>query len=320
MYLDGFCGPGRYAGGEPGSPINALQTAISHKDRLRETELIFFFIDERADRIAHLENEISHLEIPPNIKIIIRTGEFHVILSKILDDIEDKSQKLIPTFAFIDPFGFSGVPFDLVQRLLAMPKAEIFITIMLRDANRFAEDPNTQHHIVDLFGTPDVLNVIKDSDDRLFELRQLYQEQLSQFARFVRFFEMRDQRNQVIYYLFFASNHPLGHTKMKEAFWKVDSSSGLKFSDATNPNQMVLFDVDPSQDLAKHIANAFRGQKILSEKVITCVEDETPFVSKHARSALKFLEQSELIKVSAQKVNGTKRRKGYFAKGTVIKF
>jgi len=83
---------------------------------------------------------------------------------------------------------------------------------------------------------------------------------------------------------------------------------------------MVLFDVDPSQDLAKHIANAFRGQKILSEKVITCVEDETPFVSKHARSALKFLEQSELIKVSAQKVNGTKRRKGYFAKGTVIKF
>ena len=320
MYLDGFCGPGRYAGGEPGSPLIALQTAISHKERLRDSELIFFFIDERDDRITHLENEINQLEIPPNFKIIIRTGKFHAILKKVFDDIQDKSQILIPTFAFIDPFGFSGVPFDLVQRLLVMPKAEVFITIMMRDANRFAEhpDPNTQQYIVELFGTPEVLEVIKDSDNRLLAFRQIYQEQLLRYARFVRFFEMCDKRNQVIYYLFFAGNHPLGHKKMKEAFWKIDSSSGFKFSDATNPNQLILFDIDPSEDLSKYLIKAFRGQRVLSENVITFVENETPFTSKHARSALKYLEQNEIIAVNAYKINGTKRRKGYFAQGTII--
>ncbi len=322
MYLDGFCGPGRYSGGEPGSPIIALETAMSHKERLRNSELIFFFIDERGDRITHLKTEISHLEIPPNYKIIPRTGEFHDILTKVLDDIEEKSQKLIPTFAFIDPFGFSGVPFYLIQRFLEMLNAEVFITIMMRDINRFAEhpDPKTQHHILKLFGTQKVLNVIRGSGDRLLALRQLYQEQLLRYAKFVRFFEMCDQNNQVIYFLFFASNHPLGHLKMKEAFWKIDSSSGFKFSDATNPSQLILFAIDPSEDLANFLLKSFYGQKLLSEDVITFVEDKTPFISKHARSALKHLEQNQLIMVDVIKMNGTKRRKGYFAQGTIINF
>ncbi len=322
MYLDGFCGPGRYAEGELGSPLIALHTAMSHKDRLKQSKLFFFFIDEREDRIAHLEYEISQLEIPPNFKIIIQTGEFQTILAKVFDVIEDKSQKLIPTFAFIDPFGFSGVPFDLVQRLLSMPMAEVFITIMLRDANRFAEhpDPSTQQYVVDLFGTSEVLKLINASGNRLLALRQLYQTQLLQYARFVRFFEMCDQRDQMIYYLYFAGNHPLGHKKMKEAFWRVDTSSGFKFSDATNPNQLILFDLDPTDDLAKILHNQFCGQKILSENVINYVEDETPYISKYARSALKNLEQNERITIDAKKRDGTMRRKGYFAPGTIINF
>jgi hypothetical protein len=81
---------------------------------------------------------------------------------------------------------------------------------------------------------------------------------------------------------------------------------------------LILFDIDPSEDLADFLIKAFRGQKVFSENVITFVEDETPFMSKHARSALKYLEQNELITVNAYKMNGTKRRKGYFAQGTII--
>jgi hypothetical protein len=64
---------------------------------------------------------------------------------------------------------------------------------------------------------------------------------------------MYDDKNNLIYYLFFASNHPLGHKKMKEAFWKVDNQSGFKFSDRTDPGQPVLFELDPSIDLAKEL-------------------------------------------------------------------
>ena len=30
IYIDGFCGPGRYSGGEPGSPVIALDVAMNH--------------------------------------------------------------------------------------------------------------------------------------------------------------------------------------------------------------------------------------------------------------------------------------------------
>jgi three-Cys-motif partner protein len=34
VYLDGFCGPGRYEGGEPGSPLIALNVAKHHRAAL----------------------------------------------------------------------------------------------------------------------------------------------------------------------------------------------------------------------------------------------------------------------------------------------
>jgi three-Cys-motif partner protein len=46
VYIDGFAGPGRYKGGEPGSPLVALDVALTHRKTL-DGELIFLFIDER---------------------------------------------------------------------------------------------------------------------------------------------------------------------------------------------------------------------------------------------------------------------------------
>jgi three-Cys-motif partner protein len=58
VYIDGFCGPGRYLGGEEGSPIIALKEALN-QPALANAEVNFLFIDERADRISHLESELS---------------------------------------------------------------------------------------------------------------------------------------------------------------------------------------------------------------------------------------------------------------------
>ena len=46
IYVDGFCGPGRYSKGESGSPIIALEVATTHRKALGG-ELVFWFIDER---------------------------------------------------------------------------------------------------------------------------------------------------------------------------------------------------------------------------------------------------------------------------------
>jgi len=211
VYLDGFCGPGRYKGGEDGSPIIAIKKALNHFGRLQDRKISFIFIDERKDRIEHLRSEIASMTIPSNFSIFTEISEFEKTVSQILRDLKSKNLNLAPTFAFIDPFGFKGIPFSLVKELLNNPKTEVFINIMADFINRFVEHPdaNTRQHIVELFGSDQALELIANGGDRLETLRQLYQTQLQTCAKYVRYFEMKNEQGRLIYYLFFASKHPL---------------------------------------------------------------------------------------------------------------
>ena len=322
VYIDGFCGPGRYLGGEEGSPIIAVQEARK-QPILANSEVIFLFIDERDDRIKHLESELSLLEIPSTFHIDTRVNEFENTLTKILDDIQSKGDHLAPTFAFIDPFGFKGAPFSLIKRLMANSRTEVFINIMVDYVNRFVEHPlpAERQHIKDLLGaSDDEIEDVINSQDRILAFRQLYQDKLLKHAKFVRYFEMCDDRKKIIYYLFFASNHPLGHKKMKEAFWKVDSQSGFKFSDRTDPNQPVLFELDPSVDLAKALKLHFSGTTQKSEDVVTFVENQTAYIETHAKRALIHLENENGISVEPIKSDGSKRRKSTFPNGVIIHY
>ena len=75
IYLDGFCGPGRYKRGEDGSPIIALKQALEHKDRLKRNDITFLFIDEREDRIQHLTTELATMDIPINWNVRARVAD-----------------------------------------------------------------------------------------------------------------------------------------------------------------------------------------------------------------------------------------------------
>jgi three-Cys-motif partner protein len=322
VYIDGFCGPGKYLGGEDGSPIIALKEAIK-QSVLANSKVTFLFIDERADRIGHLENELSLLNVPSNFHVYPRINEFESSITEILDDLQRSGQHLAPTFAFIDPFGFKGAPFSLIKRLLNNPRTEVFVNIMIEFVNRFADHPTpaVQQHIKDLLGASETeISEVVNSQDRKLAFRQLYQEKLHKHAKFVRFFEMYDGKNNLIYYLFFASNHRLGHKKMKEAFWKVNGQDGFKFSDRTDPNQPVLFELDPSVDLAEELKKHFSGTTQSSENVITFVEDETAYTESQVKKALVHLESNNEILVEKTKTDGKKRIKYKFPNGVVIHF
>jgi hypothetical protein len=64
-------------------------------------------------------------------------------------------------------------------------------------------------------------------------------------ARYARYFTMKNEKKVTIYDLFFATNHWQGIDAMKEAMWNVDQSGAYSFSDATNPDQEVLFTRNP---------------------------------------------------------------------------
>lgn len=61
VFIDGFAGPGRYAGGDEGSPLIALRTALDHRQRDPGCEFNFLFIEEHPERAANLQREIDFL-------------------------------------------------------------------------------------------------------------------------------------------------------------------------------------------------------------------------------------------------------------------
>jgi len=322
VYIDGFAGPGRYKGGEPGSPIIALDVAIHNKKPL-VSEIVFWFIEENAGRIKHLNSELSNIKVPSNFILNVVEGRFEDNFSKIKKSVDLGLNKSIPTFAFLDPFGFVGLPYTILANLLKYRSTEVFITFMVDSMNRFIEEPGSQRHILEFFGTDEALEIIKKKGDRVKNLRALYQKQLNKIACFVRFFEMRNKSNRKIYYLFFATNNATGFKKMKESMWKVDESGNFRFSDSTDPNQEVLFDpgIEQIQILSTILLKQFSGQKnILEQDIEKYVEIETIFTEKHMKRALRKLEEENKIYVNNLKVNGKPRIRNKFPEDTIISF
>jgi three-Cys-motif partner protein len=327
IYVDGFSGPGRYTGGEPGSPLIALQVAVEHKakheDMLRG-DVVFLFVDERKDRIDHLKAELTRVPLPKNFKVDAEQGRFDELFLGLLRRLKEDKQTLAPSFVFIDPFGFSGVPFELVRQVLQNPHCEVFITFMVNAVQRFLEHPDEsiRRHFVELFGTDQVLKIVDGAGNRVEALRLLYQRQLEGCAKFVRSFEIRDHPERVLYYLFFASNHPLGHSKMKESMWRADPTGAFRFSDNTDPAQMVLLDpaVDVAEQVAKVILSRFAGQTVLSKAVKEFIVNETPFIEKHKTAGMRVLEKTGSVVVEPRKPESRKRSAGTFPDDVSLRF
>lgn len=304
LYLDGFAGPGVYTAGQPGSPIIALQVATEHAKVLRG-RVLFCFIEEDADRIAVLQAEVAKLALPPNFEVEIRQSRFEDHIDQVLAAVGGGQ---LPIFAFVDPFGFSGLPFAVISKLLKRPQGEVLVTLMAEFMNRFLTEAAVQKHIVETFGTDEVLKFPGSVSDRMEALAALYQDQLSGQARFVRRFEMRNEKDQPLYYLYFASSNRQGHIRMKEAMWRVDPLGEFRFSDASDPDQLVMYADQVDLPLAEALAKRFAGRMVRGFDVRLHVEDETPYLNRHKTAALGRLEADRRLRVEGVQANGKKRR------------
>lgn len=321
-YVDGFCGPGRYTGGEDGSPVIALKTAIEQTARIQGCSPYFWFIDHRQDRIDYLQDILKKVECPVSFRVHVEQGEFHRVFNLNAPPMLLENKRVAPTFSFVDPFGFGGIPYALISEILSNKSCEVFINFSVEFINRFLEHPNdkTVNHIVEAMGTDECLTLAKSGENRIESLRRLYQKQLEKVARFVRHFEMRGSRNEIVYYMFFASNNSLGHIKMKEAMY-VAGNENFVFSDKNDPNQDYLFDVDHTDTVCRMILERFGTEKgVRIGKILEFIQDSTPFLKKHMNKALELLDQQGKLRVLDRLASGDTRRKGTFPDGAVVNF
>lgn len=326
VFLDGFAGPGIYKGGEPGSPIIALDVLLGHSAFARMgSEFVFLFLEPDKQRYQSLREQLELRRQrqggwPANVRVHTSDMTFEAWAHSILATLDQQRKSLAPTFAFVDPFGFS-VQLDLLCRLLAFDTCEVLFTFMFDYVNRFITEEKVSDHLNNLFGTDEYRHAAGlGGEERKSFLHDLYQRQLQTRCRFtyVKSFEMLGRNGHTGYYLFHGTRSLTGLSRMKDAMWKVDPGGGFRFSDRL-AGQDVLFrddnvDVGP---LRTALLQHFAGRVTTVADINRFVLVDTPYRESHwNRKVMVPLENEGRVKVVS-----SPRKKGYgFPKGTVVRF
>ena len=290
VYLDGFAGPGVYSKGEEGSPVIAMNTALTHESKSKFKKIVFWFIEkdkETADQLGNtLKTTFPELKNNDDDQIVyhIQNTTFADSVEHILDEMERDGTKLAPTFAFLDPFGVKGLPMKLIARILQYQKCEVMVTFMSKYMLRF-HDQQRENFLNELFGTKEWQEV-RDMDDpnekRKF-LLNLYIKQLKTLggAKHVKTFEMIGNDNQAIYYLVYGTKHWRGMEVIKTVMNKIGRGGEYTFSDRTNPDQSCILDFFDDEfwigDAAKKIHDEFKGKTVSVDFIREWVATETPY-------------------------------------------
>lgn len=298
-YVDAFSGPGEYLGGEKGSPIVALETALNHKLDLSLVELSFTFIDKDADRSKHLESLVAKYTLPKNIKVHCVEGSFDETVTQALDNLDAANKVIAPTFLFVDPFGLSQTPFSVIRRFMSNPKCEVMVNFMYPFVNRFKS--LLEEQVDELYGTQAwraVAQLENVPSIRESFMLDVYTAQLRTVAKYVWSFRMLDRKNKTSYYLVYATNHIRGLEKMKAAMWKVSPTGDYSFSDRL-AHQSLLFGPDADlSPLRDDIIQQFHGRTISIEELNEFVIVGTNYLPSHLkRRTLVPLEREGLIRV-----------------------
>jgi three-Cys-motif partner protein len=323
VYVDGFAGPGVYEDGEPGSPIIALKAFLDHAQRDRiSAELVYAFIEEDSERVAQLKKEIAKLgELPKNLKIEVIEGSFQDRFTELLDGLDQRGAELAPTFAFIDPFGYTDAPMSLSGRFLQFERCEVLIYVPMRFVNRFVGREGQENAMNTLFGT-EKWQMARDlsGDERLRFLHDLFAKQMREECglTYVRSFEIVSSANAASgYTLFFGTKHLLGLERMKESMWSIDPIEGKRYKDTTSSGMQPLFehDVDPTP-LRDAMIKKFGRKPFTIEEAIEYTLVETPYIRSHIKKkTLKPMEAADKLEVLSER-----KMKGTYPPGTRMRF
>ena len=323
LFIDAFAGPGEYEGGEVGSPVIALESFLSHSSRYLMTgELRFVFIEKETDRAQYLEQVIDRYKqkLPARCQIEVFQGTFTNELTNALNAIDLQNETLAPAFVMVDPFGVSDTPMSLIGRILRNPKSEVYISFMYEHINRFKTTAEFSDPLDKLFGCPDWRIGIQKTDpqDRRSFFYGLYKSQLkASGAKYVLHFDLyEDQRLK--YALFFASNHPKGCDKMKQAMWKVAPFGDFSFRSATKDQLILGSEVIDFSPLKDDLFNEFGlNQWVTIEDIEQFMSsDKTDFHTEQYRQVLRGMEDEGEIDVDKD----SRSRRGTFPNGTRLMF
>ncbi len=354
IYMDLFAGSGTYGQDyDPkdqgtmdtskickfGSPVIALHN-IQDAFMSLEHHPTKIFRDIKADMVMVEANEKHMKKLQNTMGMIEGRAEYddtikcrlHYINEKLENCVGDLRKYLnkkyrhvnvnfVPTFSFIDPFGYSMIPMDIVERFLGDGKT-VLINFMVGFFDRFKKVK--QETIDKLFGSDEWQNVSHElpAHERYKRYVNLYEKQLmTKGAKYTLAFAMKNNRNVLIYYLIFATDYIGILEKAKEALNRVTQETDeFQFSGYYIRKDLKEMEWSNHQDndkLADDIWKQFKGVYIkggiglFDIKYFVLVN--TPYI--YRKDPLKKLFQHGKLIYETE----TKKR-GSFPDGTKVNF
>lgn len=242
--VDGFAGPGRYGDRSSGSPL-LLADAILTWQQARSVDRPRFRFHLRLverDHRAELERAIASVSDDLDIQVCAEST-FRAALPRLVEQIGND-----PAFYFIDPAGWAGAEFDLVEQAIAGRSKEVLINFMYDRLNEFAgvarqvsegsADARVKgiaDGITRFFGTSEWIDVvIDDPGPRVREARLLhvYADQLRGRDAFAWAFRNKyAAKNRTYYYLIHATRSLTGLKIMKELMINADMAEPTLFDE-----------------------------------------------------------------------------------------
>ncbi|MEQ0563982.1 three-Cys-motif partner protein TcmP [Amycolatopsis sp. NEAU-NG30] len=248
-YVDAFAGPGRYEGGEEGSPVFVLKGLLEHaaRDRmdLRRDRVQLAFIEKRRDRFEYLKAELARkfgdLTTLP-VRVEVRRGDAATETTRVLNKFNAWGNPMLTIF---DSWGNVNVPLSLLHRIAGNGGSESIVTFGPNWFSRREEQNPDQLDAV--FGGHEYWQRADretSPDERWRVWLSTYRDALGRAGFEYRLqFQVVPRTGQPLY-LVYGTKHPAGVEVMKDAMWKVDPEGGTLFRDPRTRGAEIIGQTD----------------------------------------------------------------------------
>lgn len=329
-YIDLFAGPGRYDDQSKSTPLLVLETILSNPDLT--SRMVTLFNDKDAANIESLKTAIAQV---PGIKKLKYAPSFYN--EEVGDEIAKmfSSKSIVPTFFFVDPWGYKGLSLNLVSSIIKDWGCDCVFFFNYNRVNMGVNNDAIKQHMASLFGGErldelrnQLLDTLTTDEQEVIVVQELCDALRQNGSRFVLPFRFKNNNGaRTSHHLIFLSKNFRGYEIMKEIMAKEssDTKDGVANFEY-NPRDMyyrqgTLFDLlsRPLDELQGMLIEQYAGRTIDFLELYEEHSVDRPYIKKNYKEVLRTMFDTGLISAVNPKTNNPPR-KGSFSDEMRITF
>ncbi len=316
-YVDLYAGPGRYRDGAASTPLLVIEKALETPEVA--DALVVLLNDQDKNNARTLSHEITRLPGIENLK------HRPVVCQNAVDEDAARfffERRQIPTFTFLDPFGYKGLSLKLVNGVIKDWGCDCVFFFNYNRINAGLNNQAVKSHMDALFGSERAKELRQRVDGATPSQRHgIVLEGMTRALRdmggeFVLPFRFSNDTGKPTHYLIFVSKNFKGYEVMKEVMAKASSTSdqgvpSIAYSPADETMPLLFELTRPLDDLEGMLLHDYAGQSVAMVEIYRQHSVGRPFLKKNYKAVLGNLADKDIIGVSNPK--GGTRRRGTFA-------